>query len=79
MEGGKWTVAQAGVFVDEAFIGRASAQISISTLSTALLCPLAVILWDRYQRSRGIDGRAEDDQPDAGATSREGSRRTTSS
>jgi 2-keto-3-deoxygluconate permease len=72
VEGGKWSAAQAGVFVDEAFVGRASAQISISTLSTALLCPLAVILWDRYQRSRGIDGRLEDDQPDAGASSGEG-------
>lgn len=62
VEGGKWTAEQAGVFLDEAFIGKASAQISISTLSTALLCPLAVILWDRYQRSRGIDGRLEDDR-----------------
>jgi 2-keto-3-deoxygluconate permease len=60
VEGGKWTADQAGVFVDEAFVSRASAQISISTLSTALLCPLAVILWDRYQRSRGIDGRLDD-------------------
>lgn len=68
VEGGQWTAEQAGVFVEEAFVGRASAQISISTLSTALLCPLAVILWDRHQRSRGIDGRRPDDRLDAGAT-----------
>jgi hypothetical protein len=36
-----------------------------------VLCPLAVILWDRYQRSRGIDGRLDDDQLDAGASSGE--------
>ena len=38
----------------------ATAQVSISTITTALLCPLAVILYDRWQRSRGIDGRLED-------------------
>lgn len=34
----------------------ATAQISISTITTSLLCPLGVILMDKYQRSRGIDG-----------------------
>lgn len=38
----------------------ATAQISISTITTALLCPLGVILIDRYQRKRGIDGTRED-------------------
>ena len=40
-------------------VATAQAQISISTITTALLCPLAVILWDRWQRSRGIDGKLE--------------------
>ena len=34
----------------------ATAQISISTITTSLLCPLGVILMDKYQRARGIDG-----------------------
>ncbi|WP_449355343.1 2-keto-3-deoxygluconate permease [Virgibacillus natechei] len=38
----------------------ATAQISISTITTSLLCPLGVILMDRYQRKRGIDGTRED-------------------
>ncbi|WP_373893565.1 2-keto-3-deoxygluconate permease [Virgibacillus sp. CBA3643] len=38
----------------------ATAQISISTITTSLLCPLGVILIDRYQRKRGIDGTRED-------------------
>ncbi|MBP1155533.1 MULTISPECIES: 2-keto-3-deoxygluconate permease [unclassified Paenibacillus] len=38
----------------------ATAQISIATLSTALMCPLAVILWDKYQKSKGIDGRLDE-------------------
>jgi len=38
----------------------ATAQISISTITTSLLCPLGVILMDRYQRKRGIIGTAED-------------------
>jgi 2-keto-3-deoxygluconate permease len=37
----------------------ATAQISISTIATTLLCPLGVILMDRYQRKRGIDGTQE--------------------
>jgi 2-keto-3-deoxygluconate permease len=37
----------------------ATAQISIAVITTALLCPLAVTLLDRWQRARGIDGRAE--------------------
>ncbi len=38
---------------------NATAQISIAVITTALLCPLAVTLLDRRQRTRGIDGRAE--------------------
>ncbi|UJL48299.1 2-keto-3-deoxygluconate permease [Virgibacillus sp. NKC19-16] len=38
----------------------ATAQISISTITTSLLCPLGVILIDRYQRKRGIIGNRED-------------------
>jgi 2-keto-3-deoxygluconate permease len=37
----------------------ATAQISIAVITTALLCPLAVTLADRWQRAHGIDGRAE--------------------
>lgn len=40
-------------------VETATAQIDISTLTIAILCPVAVILWDRVQRSRGIDRRAE--------------------
>ncbi|MGG3450474.1 2-keto-3-deoxygluconate permease [Domibacillus aminovorans] len=38
----------------------ATAQISVSTITTSLLCPLGVILMDKYQRKRGIDGTRED-------------------
>lgn len=37
----------------------ATAQISISTITTSILCPLGVILMDKYQRSKGIDGTKE--------------------
>lgn len=40
----------------------ATAQISIATLTTAILCPIAVILVDRYQRNKGIDGRLESEE-----------------
>lgn len=42
-------------------VNIATAQISISTLTTAILCPLAVILWDKYQKSKGINGQLEDE------------------
>jgi 2-keto-3-deoxygluconate permease len=38
----------------------ATAQISVSTITTSLLCPLGVILMDKYQRRKGIDGTKED-------------------
>ncbi|MEI6861168.1 MAG: 2-keto-3-deoxygluconate permease [Verrucomicrobiota bacterium] len=40
-------------------VAAATAQISIAVITTALLCPLAVMLLDRWQRARGIDGRIE--------------------
>ncbi|MDN3449585.1 2-keto-3-deoxygluconate permease [Planococcus sp. APC 3906] len=44
----------------ESIVPIATAQISISTITTALLCPLGVILMDRYQRKRGIDGTLDE-------------------
>ncbi len=41
----------------------ATAQISIATISTALLVPVAVILADKYQRRKGIDGKVESAVP----------------
>lgn len=43
----------------EALATLATAQISIAVLTTAVLCPIAVILWDKYQKSKGIDGKQE--------------------
>lgn len=40
-------------------VNIATAQISLATLTTAVLCPIAVILMDKYQRSKGIDAKAE--------------------
>lgn len=54
--------AAAGSPNAEAFqnlVGTATAQISIAVIISALLCPLAVMLLDRWQRSRQIDGREE--------------------
>jgi 2-keto-3-deoxygluconate permease len=36
-------------------VSTATAQISIAVVTTALLCPAAVIVLDRWQRRRGID------------------------
>ena len=44
----------------QGIVGIATAQISIAVIFTALLCPVAVMLADRWQRARGIDGTAED-------------------
>jgi len=46
-------------YADPDFLARATAQISISTMTTAILCPVMVIMWDKFQRSRGIDGTQE--------------------
>jgi 2-keto-3-deoxygluconate permease len=51
------TAAQAAEY--ERIVPLATGQISISTMVTAVLCPIAVILWDRWQRTRGIDARTE--------------------
>lgn len=54
---GLMTPERAELFLE--IVPVATAQVSISTLTTALLCPVAVIFWDRYQRSRGIEGALE--------------------
>jgi 2-keto-3-deoxygluconate permease len=54
---GMMSAAEAQAYKDIASI--AALQISISTLSTAIMCPFAVILIDKWQRSRGIDGKLE--------------------
>lgn len=41
-------------------VGIATAQISIAVILTALLCPVAVMLADRWQRARGIVGTEEE-------------------
>ncbi|MBP1930024.1 2-keto-3-deoxygluconate permease [Ammoniphilus resinae] len=43
----------------EDLVPIATAQISISTIATALLCPVVVIFWDKYQRKRGINAHEE--------------------
>lgn len=37
----------------------ATAQISISAITTAILCPIAVIMIDKHQKNKGIYGRKE--------------------
>lgn len=54
---GMMSKAEAASFAEIANL--ATAQISISVLTTAILCPIAVILIDKYQKRRGIDGRLE--------------------
>ena len=54
---GMMSAAEAKAFADIA--GIASLQISISTMSTAIMCPIAVILVDKWQKSRGIDATDE--------------------
>jgi len=47
----------------QGIVGIATAQISIAVILTALLCPVAVTLADRWQRARGIVGTAEETRP----------------
>lgn len=54
---GMMPAAEAKAYAD--IVSVASLQISISTLSTAIACPIMVILMDKWQRARGIDGRLE--------------------
>lgn len=37
----------------------ATAQISISAITTAILCPIAVIMVDKYQKNKGVYGTNE--------------------
>ncbi|QQK78903.1 2-keto-3-deoxygluconate permease [Salicibibacter cibi] len=62
VSGGSGAMLQADVEMYEALVPIATAQISLAVIVTAILCPIAVILVDRYQRKRGIDGRLEDDE-----------------
>lgn len=54
---GLMTASEAEVY--QGLVAVASAQISIATITTALLVPIAVILADKYQKKRGIDGKVE--------------------
>lgn len=55
---GMMSAADAQAYQD--LVQIATAQISISTLTTAILCPIAVIIVDNWQKKRGIDGKQED-------------------
>ncbi len=57
---GLMTAAEAQIYQD--LVAIATAQISVATISTAVLVPFSVILADKYQRKRGIDGTLEDDE-----------------
>lgn len=57
---GAMSPAEAKAYQDLTAI--ATFQISISILTTAILCPMAVIWADRWQRRRGIDGKVESDE-----------------
>jgi 2-keto-3-deoxygluconate permease len=52
---GLMSAAEAQKFHDIMYL--ATAQVSISTLTTAILCPFAVIWWNKKQLNKGIDGR----------------------
>jgi len=54
--GGLMSQQQASTFAG--LVPIATAQISISTLTTAVLCPLAVIFWSRIERRRTARGEA---------------------
>jgi 2-keto-3-deoxygluconate permease len=54
---GMMSAADALAYKD--LVNIATIQISIATLTTAILCPLAVIMVDRYQKRKGINAKAE--------------------
>ena len=54
---GMMSAAEAQAYKD--LVQLATIQVSLSTLTTAILCPIAVIMMDKWQRSRGIDGKIE--------------------
>jgi 2-keto-3-deoxygluconate permease len=56
---GSGLMSAADAEVYHGLVAIASAQISISTITTAFLVPIAVILADKYQKRRGIDGKVE--------------------
>ena len=49
----------------------ATAQVSLSTLSTAMMCPIAVILVDKWQQKRGINGKDESPESTSVSTGRQ--------
>ena len=51
------SAAEAQAYKD--LVQLATIQVSLSTLTTAILCPIAVIMMDKWQRRRGIDGKIE--------------------
>ena len=54
---GMMTPAEAQAYKN--LVEIATLQVSLSTLTTAILCPFAVIMMDKWQKSRGIDAKAE--------------------
>lgn len=56
---GMMSAAEAQSYHD--LVNIATSQISIATLTTAILGPIAVMLVDRWQKRRGIDGTLEDE------------------
>lgn len=59
---GMMTAAEAQAYHD--LVATATLQISISTISTALMGPFAVIMVDRWQKKRGVNGRIEEGEED---------------
>ncbi|MCC5829722.1 MAG: 2-keto-3-deoxygluconate permease [Phycisphaeraceae bacterium] len=57
VEAGFMSAERAALFAENQAL--ATAQISISVMTTAILCPIGVIFWSRWQNRRGIDGRVE--------------------
>jgi 2-keto-3-deoxygluconate permease len=57
-ETGRMSAEQAAEYAEIANV--ATMQISISTVTTALLCPFVVILFVRFLKRRGIDPTVED-------------------
>ncbi len=54
---GMMSPAEAQVYKN--LVEIATLQVSLSTLTTAILCPFAVIMMDKWQKSRGIDAKAD--------------------
>ncbi len=54
---GMMSAAEAQAYKD--LVEIATLQVSISTMTTAILCPIAVILMDKWQQRRGISGKYE--------------------